>query len=161
MKVLEEAVAAAGAADAPEIGERIAAAAEQFTALTDRQREAVGGEADRRVADADRAASELDDQRARHDAATADMARRESEAVQLAALHREMMPVLTAWSQADADLADGLRGTGFQAGGSALETVTDELNGIRQRLTGLDESLQPLLAEHAKAYEDARQIRLL
>lgn len=161
MKVLEEAVAAAGAADAPEVGERIAAAAEQFTALTERQREAIGGEADKRVADADRAASELDEQRARRDAAAADLARRESETAQLAAEHREMMPVLTAWSQADGDLADGLRAAGFEAGDSALETVVNELSGIRQRLTRLDEGLQPLLAKHAKAYEDTRQVRRL
>jgi chromosome segregation ATPase len=161
MKVLEEAVTAADAADAPEIGARIAAAAEQFAALTERQREAIGREADERVADADRAASELDEQRARRDAAAADLQRRETEAVQLAADHRDMMPVLTAWSQADAHLANGLSAAGFGAGGSALETVVNELNGIRQRLTGLDESLQPLLAKHAKAYEDARQVRSL
>ena len=33
--------------------------------------------------------------------------KRESETAQLAAEHREMLPVLTAWSQADADLAEG------------------------------------------------------
>ena len=58
-------------------------------------------------------------------------------------------------------LADGLRAAGFEAGGRALETVVNELSGIRQRLTRLDESLQPLLAKHAKAYEDTRQIRRL
>ena len=161
MKVLEEAAAAAGTADAPEIGGRIAAAAAQLTALTGRQREAIGEEADQRVADAERAAGELNEQRARRDAAAADLARRESEAAQLAAEHREMMPVLTAWSQADADLADGLSAAGLEADGNAVITVANELNGIRQRLTELDTSLQSLLAKHAKAYEDARQVRPL
>lgn len=161
MKVLEEAVAAAGAADAPEIGARIAVAAEQFTALTGRQREAIGAEADTLVAAADRAATELDEQRIRRDTAAADLERRESEAAQLAANYREMLPVLTAWSQADADLANGLSAAGFGTVGSALETVVNELNGICQRLAELDKSLQPLLAKHAKAYEDTRQVRSL
>jgi len=160
-KVLEEAVAAAEAADAPEIGARIAVAAEQFTTLTGQQREAIGAEADTVVAAAARAATELDEQRIRRDTAAADMERRESEAAQLAASYREMLPVLTAWSQADADLADGLSAAGFGTIGSALETVVNELNGICKRLTELDRSLQPLLATHAKAYEDTRQVRSL
>ena len=161
IKVLEEAVAAAGAADAPEIGERIAVAAEQFTALTGRQREAISAEADILVSAADRAATDLDEQRIRRDTAAADLERRESEAAQLAANYREMLPVLTAWSQADADLANGLSAAGFGTVGSALEIVVNELNGIRQRLAELDKSLQPLLAKHAKAYEDTRQVRSL
>ena len=161
MKALEEAVAAAGAADAPEIGARIAEAADQLAALTGRQREAMGREADELVAGAEGAARELGEQRARRDAAAADLAKRESEAAQLAADHSETLPVLTAWSQADAGLANGLRAAGFGAGGSAVETVVTELNGIRQRLTDLDSSLRSLLADHVKAYEDARRVRVL
>jgi chromosome segregation ATPase len=161
MKTLEEAVAAAGAADAPEIGARIAAAARQFAALTGRQREAIGAEADTLVAAADLAAAELDEQRVRRDTAAADLERRETDAAQLAADHREMLPVLTAWTQADADLADGLQAVGLGTGGSALQTVRTELDGIRQRLADLDELLRPLLAAHARAYEDARQVRSL
>jgi chromosome segregation ATPase len=161
MKVLEEAVAAAGSADASEIGARIAVAAEQFTALTGRQREAIGAEADTLVSASDRAATELDEQRIRRDTAAAELERRESEAAQIAANYREMLPVLTAWSQADADLANGLSAAGFGTVGSALETVGNELNGICQRLAELDQSLQPLLAKHAKAYEDTRQARSL
>lgn len=161
MKALEEAVAAADAADAPEIGARIAEAADQFAALTRRQREAIGEDADKLVADADNAARELGEQRARRDAAAADLAKRKSEAAQLATEHSEMLPVLTTWSKADADLADGLRAAGFAAGASALESVEAELNSIRQRLTDLDNSLRSLLADHAKAHEDARQVRPL
>jgi DNA repair exonuclease SbcCD ATPase subunit len=161
MKALEETVAAANAADTSEIGARIKQAADQLAALTRRQREAIGEEADELVVGAERAARELDEQRARRDAAAADLAKRESEAAQFAAEHAETLPILTAWSQADADLADGLRAAGLGAGGSALETVVTELNGIRDRLTNLDNSLRPLLADHAKAYEDARQVRLL
>ena len=160
-KALEEAVAAVGAADAPEIGVRIAEAADQFVALTERQREVIAEEADKLVAGAQRAARELDEQRARRDAAAADRAKHENETAQLAAEHSETLPILTAWSQADADLADGLRTAGFGAGGDALHIVATELNGIRQRLADLDNSLRPMLAEHAKAYEDARRVRPL
>lgn len=161
VRILEEAVAAAGAADAAEIGTQIAAAARQFAALTGRQREAIGAEADMSVADAEQAARELDEQRARRDAARADLAKCESDRAQLAAEHRETLPVLTAWSQADADLAEGLRATGFGTGLSALETVAAELTSIRERLTDLDNALRPLLADHAEAYEKARQLRPL
>ncbi len=160
-QVLEEAVAAVGVADAPEIDAQIAAAARQFAALTGRQCEAIGAEADTIVADAEQAARELDQQRARRDAALADLAKCESEGAQLAAEHRETLPVLTAWTQADADLAEGLRAAGFGTGLSALETVTTELTGIRQRLTDLDNTLRPLLADHAEAHEKARQARPL
>ena len=101
------------------------------------------------------------EQRARRDAAAADRAKHENETAQLAAEHSETLPILTAWSQADADLADGLRTAGFGAGGDALHIVATELNGIRQRLADLDNSLRPMLAEHAKAYEDARRVRPL
>jgi hypothetical protein len=154
-------VGGAPAAHAPEIGVRIAQAADQFAALTERQREALGEETDKLVAGAERAARQFGEQRARRDAAVADLARHESETAQLAAEHSETLPILTAWTEADADLADGLRAAGFGAGGGALQVLTTELNGIRQRLTDLDNSLRLMLAEHAKAYEDARRVRPL
>jgi DNA repair exonuclease SbcCD ATPase subunit len=161
VKILEEAVAAAGVADASEVGQRIEQAVGQLAALTGRQREVIGEEADILVAGAEKAAKELAEQRARRDGAAADLAKRESQAAQLAAEHREMLPVLTAWTQADADLAEGLRAADFGAADSVLETVVTELTAIRQRLTDLDNSLRPLLADHAEAYEDARQVRPL
>lgn len=161
VRVLEEAVAAVGVADASEIGQRIEQAVGQLTALTERQREVIGEEADEQVAGAEKTAWELAEQRVRRDGAAADLAKRESEAAQLAAEHREMLPTLIAWTQADADLAEGLRAADFGAAGSALETVVTELTGIRQRLSDLDNSLRPLLADHAEAYEDARQVRPL
>jgi DNA repair exonuclease SbcCD ATPase subunit len=161
VEALEEAVAAVGAADALEIGARITEAAAQFASVTERHQEAVSDQADKLVADADTAARVLEEQRTLRDAAAADLAKRESEATQLAADHKEMLPVLTAWSQADADFAAGLRVAGFESDGSALETVAAELNGIRQRLADLDNVLRPLLADQAKAYEDARRIRTL
>ena len=120
----------------------------------------IGEGADKLVAAAKRAAKELGEQQIGRDA-TADLAKRESEAAQLAADHSEMIAVLAAWSQADADLADGLRAAGFGAGGDALETVQTELNGIRDRLIDLDGRLRPLLSKHAMAYEDARRARSL
>ncbi|HEX6526318.1 MAG TPA: hypothetical protein VF070_40835 [Streptosporangiaceae bacterium] len=156
---LEEAVAAVGAADGPDIGARIAEAADRFAALTERQRKAIGEDADKLVAAAATAAAELDEQRARLEAAAADVASREREAAHMKAAYGETLPILTAWSQADTDLADGLRTAGIEVGGSVLETVVTELDSIRQRLVALDNSLRPLLADHAKAYEDARKVR--
>lgn len=159
MKALEESVAAAGAADAPEIGARIAEAAGQLAALTGPHREAAGESADKLIADAEQAARELDEQRARRDAAAAELAKRESDAQRMHADFGEMVPVLTAWRQADADLAEALRAGGFGAGASAAATVVSELNDIRQRLSDLDDTLRPLLADHTGAYEEARRAR--
>jgi len=161
---LEEAVAAAGAADAPEIGARIAAAASHLAALSASQRQALSTTADSLAAAAEKAAAELAEQRTRHDDTAAELAQRESDAAQLAADYDEKLPVLTAWRQADADVADGLRTAGFGAGpevGGPLPTVAAELEAIRQRLTGLDGTLRTLLTDQAAAYEQARQRRSL
>jgi len=160
---LEEAVAAAGVADAPDIATRIAEAARRFTALTAAQRDAVSAAAERLIAEAETAARELSEQQARRESAAADLTRMESDAARLAKEHSEMLPVLAAWSQADHDVADGLRAAGFGTGqaGSPLSTVLGELDGIRGRLAGLDETLRRLLADHAKTYEDVRRSRPL
>jgi chromosome segregation ATPase len=158
---LTEAVAAADAADAPEVSARIAAAAGQLAALTARQREAIGEEAGQLAATAEKAAAELEELRGRRDATVAELAQRESEAAQLDDACRETLPTLTAWRQADADLAGGLAAVGLEADASALETVMTELDGIRERLGRLDDALRSLLAEHASAYEQARQVRPL
>jgi hypothetical protein len=111
------------------------------------------------VAAAQTAARELDELRARRDAAASDLAARESGTAQLAAELSAMLPVLAAWSTADQDLVEGLRATGFAADGSALDHVRNDLADIKRRLTGLDEVLGPLLAAHAQAYEEARKVR--
>ena len=129
--------------------------------MTERQRDAIGAEADALVARAETTARELAEQQARRDAAAADLAKRESDAAQLAAEHRELHPVLAAWTKADADLADGLRATGFLGSESALQSVDAELGSIHQRLTDVDNSLRSLLADHARALEDMLQIRPL
>jgi len=161
LKALEESVTAVGVADSLEIGARIAEAASQFAAMTERQREAIGAQADTLVARAETATRELAEEQARRDAASADLAKRESDAAQLAAEHREMQPALAAWSKADADLAGGLRAAGFSASESALQSVEAELCSIRQRLTDVDNSLRSLLADHAKALEEMFRIRPL
>ena len=161
MKVLEEAVAAAEAADAPEIGAadrsggRAVHRADRPTAGSDRR--GGGHSGGRRGPGRDRAGRAANSSRYRCGGSGAAGKRGGTTGRQ----HREMLPVLTAWSQADADLADGLSAAGFGTVGSALETVVNELNGICKRLTELDKSLQPLLATHAKAYEDTRQVRSL
>ena len=161
LTALEESVAAAGVADSPEIGARIADAASRLAAITEPQREAIGAEADTLVARAEATARELAEQQDRRDAAAADLAKRESDASRLAAERREMQPALAAWSKADADLAEGLRAAGFPGNKSALQSVDAELGSIRQRLTDVDNSLRSLLAEHAKALEDMLRIRPL
>jgi hypothetical protein len=73
----------------------------------------------------------------------------------------ETESVLSAWSQADADLAVGLQAAGFGPGDNALEAVQAELSDIRDRLIDLDDKLRPLLKGHAMAYEEARRVRRL
>jgi hypothetical protein len=161
LKALEESVALVGVADSPEIGARIAEAASRLAVMTELQREAIGTEAGTLVARAETMIKELAEQQTRRDAAAADLAKLESDAVQLRAEHREMQPVLAAWSKADADLADGLRTAGFPVSESALQSVDAELDSISKRLTDVDSSLRSLLADHAKAVEEALQIRPL
>lgn len=161
LKALEASVAAAGVADSLEIGARIAEAASRLAALTEPQREAIGAEADTLVAQAETKAREVAERQARRDAAAADIAKRESDASQLAADHRELQAVLAAWIKADTDLADGLRMAGFPASESALGSVEAELSSTRQRLTDVDSSLRSLLADHAKVLEEMLRIRPL
>lgn len=158
LSALEEIVAKASVADAPEVGARIAEAASQLAALTERQREAIGEEADTLVARAEAKAGELSEQQARRDAAAADLAKRESDISRLATEHREIQPVLAAWAKADADLVDGLRTAGILASESALQSVSDELESIRERLGDVDSRLRSLLAEHAKTLENMLRI---
>jgi Skp family chaperone for outer membrane proteins len=99
--------------------------------------------------------------RLRERASELERAERESEAAQLTADHSEVISVLAAWRQADAEVVDGLQAAGYDTGGTALETVRIELNGIRDRLIDLDDRLGPLLREHARAYEEARRPRPL
>ena len=133
--------------------------AAKLVRLTEQHREAIGDDADELVAAAETVARQLGEQQISRDA-TADLAKRESKAAQLAADHSEMISILAAWSRADADVADGLRAAGG-TGGNALETVQTELNDIRDRLINLDDTLRPLLREHATAYEEARRARPL
>jgi hypothetical protein len=178
---LEEAVAAADAADAPDVSERIGRAAREFAALTERQREAAETETAQLIAEAEETARAVAELRARAKAAAAEMAAREDEARQLKAEHGETLRLLSAWHQADADLAAALHAAGLpsdrlasdppapggaNAGGldrdtSPLRTVRAELTEISERLTRLDEALRPLLIDHAKAYEQARRPRSL
>lgn len=158
---LEQEIKELDAADAPEVSSRLAAALGRLASITERQRAAMSEAAASTVARADTAAKELEELEQRKETAAAELARLEGEAEQLMSAHRDTLPVLAAWSQADLDLAQGLRAAMVTTDGGALEGVSAELNGIRQRLTELDEVLGPLLTEHTRAYEQARQPRSL
>jgi chromosome segregation ATPase len=159
VQALELEVAALDAGDGPEVCARLAAAVGQLATLTEAQR-AMMGDAAASIADrAEAAARELAELHARRDTAAADVERLESEAAQLMAEHADTLPMLTAWSQADLDLAEGVCTAMLTTGGTVLESLHAELSGITQRLTELDEVLGPLLAKHARAYEEARRVR--
>lgn len=158
-QALEQDVAALDAADAPEISARLTAAVAQLTTLTERQRASMSEAATTMVARAEAAARELEELEARRDTAAADLDRLAAEAKQLMAEHGDTLPMLAAWSKADLELAEGMRRAMINTVGTVLENVHAELSGITQRLTELDDLLGPMLAAHARAYEDARQIR--
>lgn len=181
---LEAAVAVADAADAPAVSERIGRAAREFAALTERQREAAEVDTGQLVAEAEETARAVAELQARAKDAAAEMTTREDEARQLQAEHGETLRLLSAWRQADADLADALHAAapspdrpnadgpgssapdisdagGLDRDASPLRTVQAELTEISERLTRLDEALRPLLIDHAKAYEQARRPRSL
>jgi DNA repair exonuclease SbcCD ATPase subunit len=156
---LEADIAVLDAADAPEVGERLASAIERLASVTEQQRATLSDEAATMIVRAETAASELGDLRARMDAAASEAARHEGETARLKAEHGDTLAMLAAWSRADLDLADGMRKAIPGTGDSPLESLVGELGGITQRLTELDGILRPLLATHARAYEVARQIR--
>lgn len=158
---LEQEIKELDAADAAEVSARLAAALGRLASVTEGQRAAMSETAASMAARAETAARELQELEQRKETAAAELAKLEGEAEQLVSEHRDTLPVLAAWSQADHDLAQSLRAAMVTTDGSALEGVTAELNGIRQRLTELDEVLGPLLAEHTRAYEQARQARPL
>jgi hypothetical protein len=111
------------------------------------------------LAEAEAVRARVGELRRSRDAALEVLAGHEAEAERLAAEHRETLPVLAAWSEADAALAEGMGAAGFPMDGGALEAAITELGSVRERLAMLDSILRPLLEEHARAYEVARQIR--
>jgi chromosome segregation ATPase len=159
LRELETAAAALDAADAPEISARLAAATELVAALTEQQRAALSDEAEAVVTRAEAAATELADLRARADRAAADVVSHESDTAQLKAEHETTLTMLVAWGKADGELVDGMRAAIPSAAGSPLDSLRAELSGTAARLTELDAALGPLLAEHDRAYQEARRIR--
>jgi hypothetical protein len=158
---LESAVSGAAAADAGELTARMAAAAQQLRALTDRQREVLGAQVAKLIAEADAAALELEDLTRLAAATSADLAARKEQADLLKAEQEQHLPALAARRQADADLAAGLLSASLPGGGVALEQVRSALDDLGRQLNRLEDQLRPLLAEHARASADARNARHL
>ncbi|HEX4829696.1 MAG TPA: hypothetical protein VH478_01210 [Trebonia sp.] len=156
---LESDVAALDVPDAVQVGERLDVALERLATLGERQRAVMGDAAEAMIARAQAAARDLDDLKARTDLAAADVARRESDAKELMELHGDTLVMLETWSKANQAVADGLRDVLAARDGRVVEPLRDELGGITLRLAALDDALAPLLAEHARAYEEARKTR--
>jgi chromosome segregation ATPase len=161
VQALEEDLAALDASGGVDVIARLTAATQRLAALTDNQRASASEEAASLAVKVKAAVGELTELRDRVATAAADLARHESDAEQLRAEHSDTLPVLAAWSQADLNLASGLRTALLSTADTPLEAVHAELTGIRQRLEQLDELLGPLLAEQTRAYEQARQVRSL
>lgn len=156
---LEADIAALDVPDAAEIRERLDVALERLAALGERQRAVMGDAAEAMVARAQDAARDLDDLKARTNTAAAEVARRESDAKELMALHGDTLATLEAWSKADHDVAEGLQGVLLTADDNVLAPLRSELERMSRRLGELDEKLTPLLADHARAYDEARKPR--
>ncbi|GAA1592430.1 hypothetical protein GCM10009678_88320 [Actinomadura kijaniata] len=71
--------------------------------------------------------------------------------------HERVLRPLRAYQRADEDLARGL-GSSPLAGDSGLDLAARELEAVDRRLTEVDELLTTALAEHARAYEEARAV---
>lgn len=158
LRDLESVVPAASAAEATQVTAGIQAAAERFSQLSARQLEVLGDQVRSLIDGARDAAAEISEQQARGDAAAAELAEREKQSEELREELERTLPALAAWRQADADLADGLRQAGLEAGVSPLEAVRAELAELGQRMSDLEERLRPLFAEHAQKYHQARQV---
>jgi hypothetical protein len=162
LRELEGALAdAAQVADATDVAAKLGQAAERLGMLSARQLDVLGERTRELIAQAQAASRELGEQRARRDAAAADLAERGEQARQLQDALDQLLPSLIAWRQADADLADGLRRAGLDVDTSPLETVRAELADLGQRMSALDDQLRLVLAKHAQAYDEARRIRNL
>lgn len=158
LRELENSVSAATAAETAQVTARLRTAAERFGQLTAGQLEVLGGQVRELIAGARAAAAELDQQRARRDATKTELAEREEQAEELREELERLLPALAARRQADADLVDGLRRAGLEAGPSPLEAVQAELADLGQRISALEEKLRPLFADHARAYHETRRV---
>jgi chromosome segregation ATPase len=159
VQALEEDIAVLDAADGADVIARVITAAERLATMTDSQRVTAGEKAAGLAARAEAAARELRELQDRADTATADLSRRENDAEQLKTAHSDTLPMLAAWTQADLDVANGLRTVLLSTADTPLQAVQGELSGMRQRLAQLDEVLGPLLVAQAQSYEQARQVR--
>ncbi len=161
LQALQAAVAGIDAADARDVTDMLVHAVGHLHAMTEQQRAVLGEQARSLIADAESAGQALGQERARRDAAAAELAVRSEEAKQVTAVLEEKLAILKAWHQADADLAEALNATGIPAASSALQRVRAELSALERRVAELDGQLRPVLAEHARAYEEATKTRSL
>jgi uncharacterized phage infection (PIP) family protein YhgE len=159
LQTLEAATADIEVAEASAVTAKLAEAADHLRAITERQRAVLGEQTSRSIADAETAAKSLEQERTLADQTEAELATRTNEAEQVTAELEQGLAVLTEWRQADADVADSLSAAGLPPGASALPRIRVELSAIEQRLSELDNQLQPALAKHARAYQEARSIR--
>lgn len=156
---LEAAVSYAAASTGEEVVQALDKAARQLLELTEEQTSLIAAESSQLVPDVAAGASSLARETARRDELAAELAERERDAEQLRVEQQHMLPGLQARRQADRDVLDGIDVGGLPAGTSAGERVRAELAKIEQRLVDVEGLLRPLLQQHARAYEEARQIR--
>lgn len=158
LRELENSVSAATAAETAQVAARLRTAAERFGRLTEGQLAVLDGQVRELIAGARAAAAELDQQRTRRDATKTELAEREEQAKELREELERLLPGLAARRQADADLVNGLRRAGLEAGPSPLEAVQAELDDLSQRISALEEKLRPLFADHVRAYHETRRV---
>ena len=127
--------------------------------LSKRQRAVLGEQTSKFIADTKAADQTLEKVQASRHATEAELSARSEQAEQVTAELDRGHAALTAWCQADADLADALSVAGLPTGASALPRIRAELSAISERLSDMDRQLQPALAAHARAYQEARSIR--
>lgn len=162
---LTAAVSAAdgGAASADAVLQGLIAAGRRLAGLTEEQRLILDLDNEKVAAKVVDVTAVVEQALARRGELAAELETRDREADELRAAEEKTLPGLRARRQADAELVAALltvESAGQQAAPlSALERIQAEFAELEQRVDSVEGRLTPLLRQHQRAYEEARQIR--
>lgn len=159
LRTLEQSTTTAQETEAEQVSADLTAAARALASLTERQRSAVGAELSAMTDAVETAVRQTAEQREQLADLKDRLAAQIAEAQELKNATDTDLPALQLHVQADAELVSGLDNAGLGNGDLRVDRVKGALADVAQRLADLDTNLRPLLIAHARAYEQARQIR--
>jgi hypothetical protein len=159
VRTLEETVTTAQESDASQITVDLTAAVGAISGLSKHQGSAVSEELSGTAQELEAATKQTAQQRQQLAQMKDQLAGQIAEARELKAAADNELPAIQLYLQADADLLSGLEAAEIGNGGTRVSRVKESLAEITQRLADLDTKLKPLLIAHARAYEQALQVR--